>query len=192
MDNRAAKEQMEQAGVEFAPGLTLAQLRAAEQRWRFEFPPDLAELLSFALPISGGWYDWRDPDNAAIVSAMQWPLEGMRFDIENNTFWPREWGERPSTIDAAFEIAATQVSHAPPLVPLCGHRYMPTEPHERDNPVFSVYQTDIIYYGANLWEYLSNEYSYFFRGPGSEFEISSPIKPIRFWSWLVDLNNGAV
>jgi len=30
--------------------------------------------------------------------------------------------------------------------------------------VFSVHQTDIIYYGAHLQNYLENEFSYYFRG----------------------------
>jgi hypothetical protein len=49
--------------------------------------------------------------------------------------------------------------------------------------VFSVWQTDIILYGANLTEYLANEFK-------RRYEISPETRTIRFWSRLVDLNNG--
>jgi hypothetical protein len=35
---------------------------------------------------------------------------------------------------------------------------MPAEPYRSGNPVFSIMQTDIIYYGANLPHYLLNEF----------------------------------
>jgi len=191
MDIVLAKELMEKARVSFAPGLTVEEVTAAEQRWRLRFPPDLAEFLRYGLPVSGGWFDWRDLRNPAIERALEWPLEGMCFDIEHNTFWPDEWGLRPASLSTAFEIARAEVAKAPRLVPVCAHRYIPAEPPETGNPVFSVYQTDIICYGADLWEYLSNEYSYYFRGPGAGFTVPENPKQIRFWSWLVHLNDDA-
>jgi hypothetical protein len=67
-------------------------------------------------------------------------------------WWP-EWGEEPASPDARKEVLRSVVSHAPKLIPLIGHRYLPEEPHEAGNPVFSVYQSDVIYYGANLTDY---------------------------------------
>ena len=72
-----------------------------------------------------------------------------------------------------------------------GHRFIPATPSESDNPIFSVYQTDIICYGRNLLEYLENELSLAAFGK-QRYQISEPVKVIPFWSHLVDLNNGLV
>ncbi len=52
--------------------------------------------------------------------------------------------------------------------------------------MFSVYQTDIIYYGANLSHYFENETS----APQENWERPWPdCRYIRFWSDLVERNN---
>jgi len=94
------------------------------------------------LPTGGSFPDWRGLP-AALDERFAWPLEGMYFDIEHNAFWPSEWGPRPGSLDDAKAIAAQHVAAAPPLVPICSHRYIPTEPYAAGNPVFSIYQTDI-------------------------------------------------
>jgi hypothetical protein len=62
------------------------------------------------------------------------------------------------------------------LIPIYGHRMMPDEPHLPGNPVFSVYQTDIIYYGYDLADYLRHE----FHLPGRE-PWPERVRAIRFW-----------
>ena len=46
----------------------------------------------------------------------------------------------------------------PKLIPIYSSRYIPESPKETGNPVFSVYQTDIIYYGFDLLSYFENEF----------------------------------
>jgi hypothetical protein len=46
--------------------------------------------------------------------------------------------------------------------------------------VFSVYQSDIIYYGRDLTDYLNRE----FRSPMDRSPIVG-VRPVRFWSDLV-------
>jgi hypothetical protein len=53
---------------------------------------------------------------------------------------------------------------------------MPDEPQGAGNPVFSVHQTDIIYYGFDLADYLRHEFNL----PGRE-PWPSQIRTIRFW-----------
>jgi hypothetical protein len=65
------------------------------------------------------------------------------------------------------------------LVPLISHRYIPSEPNEAGNPVFSVYQSDVIYYGADLADYFEHELD-------GWAPVTTPIKHIRFWSDLVE------
>jgi len=64
---------------------------------------------------------------------------------------------------------------------------LPDRPPAPGNPVFSVYQTDIIYYGGDLENYLCNEYHYYFGTP-QYVALPSQIRSIEFWSWLVELN----
>jgi hypothetical protein len=178
---------LDRAGVTFDAGLTPSELSAAEHRYGFRFPPDLRAFLAFALPVGRGFPTWRDLESPELVATMDWPLEGMCFDIENNTFWPPEWGDRPADLQAAFAVARSLVARAPRLIPVAaGHRYLPDRPCEAGNPVFSVYQTDIIYYGSDLENYLHREFYYYFGVPQSP--VASTIKEIEFWSWLVALN----
>lgn len=179
---------MEKAGTVFHPGLSASELQVVEEMWQLHFPPDLRALLQRALPVSDGWYDWRTYPNEAIAHAILWPEEGILFDIEHNAFWPGEWGSKPANKQEAFSIARKHIREAPKLIPLTGHRYLPSEPCESGNPVFSVHQTDIIYYGDHLFEYLANEYSYYFHGLGATHQLSQSVKDIRFWSWMVFLN----
>jgi hypothetical protein len=158
---------------EWTTGYTQDELDAAQERFQLPFPPDLVDLFCDRRPLRG--YDWR-VDHEDIIKVLKWPLEGIIFDIENNSFWPGEWGARPTRKDERAEIATTVVAQAPKLIPLISHRFLPTEPFERGNPVFSIHQTDIIYYGANLLHYFGNEF-----GGWSDLEPSA-YRRIRFWS----------
>src|SRR3954469_25247226 len=53
---------------------------------------------------------------------------------------------------------------------------MPDEPHLQGDSVFSVHQTDIIFYGSNLEVYLRREFGLDDQDPGFGNEA-----PIRFW-----------
>ncbi|MBW8841693.1 MAG: hypothetical protein JF608_07780 [Sphingomonadales bacterium] len=156
-------------------GYSRAELDRAQEEFGLIFPPDLVDLLRDRRPISG--YDWR-VDYEHIREMLAWPLEGMLFDIEHNGFWLSEWGDCPETEVERTEIATAAVAKAPKLIPLIGHRYLPTEPSEAGNPVFSIQQTDIIYYGANLDHYFQNEFDRW------SVLDDSAYRHIAFWSDL--------
>ena len=142
------------------PGLTDVQMRRVQERYDLRFPPDLVELFSELVPLGPRFYDWADetPENVAHIRGMiGWPVEGVLFDVENNAVWLPEWGERPAQKEDAIALAAEHLGTAPHLVPLMGHRYLPTEPCKSGNPVFSIYQTDMIVYGRDLNDYFHNE-----------------------------------
>jgi hypothetical protein len=162
-------------------GYSQAELDAAQERFGLQFPPDLVDLLREKKPIEG--YDWRR-DDLAIRKALCWPLDGMLFDVEESDFWLPEWGLRPASASERAQIVVGELAKAPKLIPIIGHRYIPEEPHERGNPVFSVYQTDIIYYGADLENYFLRE----FASTPWEAGPVGPTKRVRFWSDLVDWN----
>lgn len=158
-------------------GYSQVELDLAQERHGLRFPPDLVALLLDRRPLAG--WDWRT-DDAGIRGALEHPLRGLLFDVERNDLWWPEWGERPPSAEERAELVTAIVQAAPRLIPLIGHRYIPEEPHEAGNPVFSVMQSDVIYYGANLAEYFANE----FDGANR----LSAVRRIPFWSKLVERN----
>ncbi len=176
------KVTLESAGVHFDNGLSAEEMAAAEQRFRFIFPDDLRRFLAYCLPIGRGCPNWRYPDDNALADSMAGPLEGICFDVQHNAFWLSEWGAKPTDQDAAFALVAKHVESAPKLIPIFGHRYIPDRPSIAGNPVFSVHQTDIIYYGVDLENYLHNEYHTYFGTP--RYQLPGKIREIEFWSAL--------
>ena len=170
------------------PGLSESELSRAEEIYGFRFPPDLRELLGAALPLSRlesdrqSFPNWREAPNDFIQDIMDWPLDGTLFDIKHDVFWFDAWGKRPDDLNEAFQVARREFSRMPPLIPICGHRFLPSEPCESGNPVLSVYQTDVIYYGSDLLEFFENEFygKYDLKGYGTT------IRKIPFWSYLTE------
>jgi hypothetical protein len=181
---QAEHQILAEAGIIIGPGLDAADVDRAESVIGAKFPPDLRSFLSEGVPLGKGFPDWREPDSAAIRDQLDWPFEGMAFDIEHNVFWLDTWGARPAELAAALEIARAKVAEAPRLIPIVGHRYIPAEPAAAGNPIFSVYQTDIIYYGDDLATFLRCE---FHRLPYAD-AVHAGLRRIRFWSDLVDAN----
>ena len=187
MQIKATIAMLKTAGVLFAPGISDTELRQIETLYRLRFPPDLKEFLKSALPISKGFPNWRDGAEREIMSKLEWPYDGMCFDIKNNAFWLDRWGEQPASTDAACAIARQAVGTAPVLIPIYSHRYIPDRPCERGNPVLSVYQTDIIFYGRDLSDYFENEFS----RTSQERELAlqfkhNQVKRIEFWSDIIE------
>jgi hypothetical protein len=145
-------------GVQFERGLSDAEISSVEKTFAFRFPTDLREFLQLALPVGSGFPNWRSDAKDVLLHKLAWPLEGILFDVERNEFWLPEWGDRPESLVEAIHLASARIEIAPKLVPIYGHRYMPTEPRTPGNPVFSVYQTDIIWYGFDLKDYFRHEF----------------------------------
>lgn len=183
MDIRKMIDILKQKGILFEKGLTSDEINKIESIYDINFPPDLKEFLSIALPISNDFINWRDMSESNIRNIkdrLNWPLEGMIFDIENNEFWYSKWGIKPMDLEEKIMVCRTEMDEVPKLIPICSHRYIPSEPQEAGNPIFSVYQTDIIYYGEDLISYLQIEF-----GIKKYEDINvALIKDIRFWSDL--------
>lgn len=164
-------------GRTWASGYTQGELDEAQEKYDLLFPPDLVALFRERRPVLG--YDWRS-DDKEIRQMLSWPLEGLLFDVESNGLWWPEWGERPIEAKDRETVLGEVLAKAPALIPLISHRYLPTEPHEAGNPVFSIHQSDVIYYGADLADYFERELG------DNRLPLRTPIKRIRFWSELVD------
>ena len=162
-------------------GYTQAQLDEAQERFALKFPPDLVALYREKRPVDA--YDWtRDLDT--IRSMITGPLEGLWFDVQHNVLWLPEWGDKPSKPDDQYAILKAAVEAAPKMIPIYSHRYLPEEPHETGNPIFSVVQSDIIYYGSNLEDYFQREFYGYTSRP---YPVA--FKQIRFWSMMVERNS---
>jgi hypothetical protein len=165
--------------VQWTKGYSQDELDRAQERFGLIFPPDLIALLREKRPTEG--HDWNN--DGAIRRALDFPLARLLSSIELNPHWWPEWGEPPSDTQAREEIVRDVVSRAPKLIPLIGHRYLPAEPNEAGNPVFSVFGFDTIYYGMDLHDYFERE------NAPSDFRVPlSQFKQIRFWSDLVARN----
>ena len=128
-----------------------------EKKWSFAFPPDLRDLLLSRRPLGDGFVDWENDPDDHIRRRLGWPLDGLLFDVDHG-FWLPEWGDRPDDPSGRAEIVKCHVANAPKLIPICGHRYISELPKARNNPILSVYQTDIIVCGGALGAYFQSDH----------------------------------
>ena len=148
--------------VTFQKGLSIDEISQIEKFYNLSFNIDHRNYLMRYVLIGGSFYDWRnDTKNNVehIKKMLNWPLEGILFDIEHNIYWPREIEIKPERITQKKDIFIKYYQeNISKLVPIYGHRYMCSEPKKTGAPVYSVYQTDIIYYGDNILDYFSKEF----------------------------------
>lgn len=166
-------------GVEFETGLTLQEITQIEDVYKIKFPNSLKEFLMMALPISTGFYNWRnlEQDNVmTIMKIINRPIKDVD-ELAEKVFWWDDWGEKPTDkMDIAL-IVRERLKSAPKLIPIYAHRYIPMI-QEDNPPVISIHDIDIIYYGQNLEDYFKVEF-----GVKEHRMIDyKNINPIPFWS----------
>lgn len=162
-------------------GLSNRELAKVEAKFGFTFGPEHRAFLQTVLPVGPSWPDWRKDSEDKLRERLDWPIEGVIFDVHNNGFWPSSWGNKPQRRDAWDPEARAHLAQVPKLVPVFSHRYLASDPGLKPSPVFSVYQTDVIFYGDNLLDYVAHEFS---------VPPLNPSEPthVPFWS---DLAKGA-
>lgn len=171
---------LREAGALLTPGLTAEELGQLEAQLDIEFCADHADFLGLAVPLGEGWIDWRGAPEP-IARRLRQPREGLLFDVLHNDFWPASWGGRPVEPLIAEQEAREQLGRWPQLVPLYGHRYLPSRPIASPAPVFSVVQSDVIYYGYDLLEWVRREFF------GVQLPVARPDRPtVRNWSKLAE------
>lgn len=116
-------------------------------------------------------YNWQT-DMDAINGRFAWLWEGLQFDVEHNDLWLDSWGDRPASLDEQKQRVRDLVLAAPKLIPIFAHRYLLAEPCIPNNPVLSIYQSDIIVYGANLHDYLIAEFGPLLRLNPNEYQAA--------------------
>jgi hypothetical protein len=174
MNTHQAKEIIQaliSKNVNFENGLSNEEILKVELKFDIKFPPDYKLFLQTTLPVSESFVNWREglhstETMAKIFSRLAWPLDGLLFDLKSNDFWIDVWGKMPDSYDQKELIAK--------------------QPNENRNPIFSVHQMDIIYYGYDLATYLANEFHF---ALPNNFDIpEKPVREIEFWSNWVDSN----
>lgn len=171
------------------PGLSDSEFARIESDYGFEFADDHCAFLAAGLPISKPpqpgrawarpWPDWRNGDPDELRERLAWPIEGVLFDVEQDGFWYDAWGDRPSDPGAALAAARGRLSRVPAMVPVCGHRFLPAGRGTCGHPVLSMWQTDIIFYGTNLDDYIQHEFA------GTRTTDGAPIATVPFWRDLL-------
>lgn len=175
-------QRLHASGTRLDPGLSDEEVSRVQDKFDFVFGPEHREFIQSAVPVGKSWPDWRRGSDEDLRGRLDWPVEGVLFDVHNNSFWPTSWGDRPDEKHDRERAARAHLAHVPRLVPLFSHRYLTADPQFVPSPVFSVHQADVIYYGDDLLDYVAHE----FRVP--------PLHPspertyVPFWS---DLAEGA-
>ncbi len=165
-----------------------AEFARVEQAYGFEFADDHRAFLASGLPLNSPpgpgqtwkrpWPDWRHGDPDELRHQLAWPIEGALSDVEHDTLWHPTWGRRPATLELAKETARFHLEQVPKMVPVYGHRYLPAGRGTYGHPVLSIHQTDIIFYGTDLADYIQHEFS------DDEWEIGenwTPSTLVEFW-----------
>jgi hypothetical protein len=155
------------------PGLSEDELAGVERRYGFRFAADHRAFLAAGLPVNGAlppkepgvyyahpepWPDWRAGDPARLREMLDRPTAGVLFDVERNGHWRDEWGECPGPRADRVTTARRLLAGVPTMVPVYAHRYLPAGAGTFGHPVLSMVQTDIIYYGLDLADYIDREF----------------------------------
>lgn len=139
-------------------GLSDSEIDDIQSKLGFAFPPDFRFYLSNASePAIGNCFSWWQFDKKEYESHLEWLLKGVLFDVEHNDIWLKRWGVRPDNRFDMISVVVDDFQSWPKLLPFWGG-YLPANPCEAGNPVFSVKQTDVIYIGGNLADCLISRY----------------------------------
>ncbi len=170
---------MKQKGIKFEKGLTLDELKQIEMIYQIKFPGSLREFLMMAMPVSKGFYNWRDiqEDNVCFIKkVINKPLSDIH-NMAGEVYRCDDWGEEPEDEKNISKEVITRLKEAPQLIPIYAHRYIPMVLDENP-PVLSIHDIDIIYYGENLEDYFNIEF-----GKKTQDAIQfQNITPVSFWS----------
>jgi len=179
-----AKQQVgnQQPAIYGKGGLSTLDIQLIEAKLGFLVPPDFALLLQNVRDPDGVLFPWSRFTKPKYDESIAWILKGIEFDIRENSLWLKRWGARPAALSDALDIARSDFATWPKLLPVSGHRFLAAEPHRADNPVFSINQTDIIYYGANLAHYLIHEFVDHSDGSYVRHTHDQEIQRVEIWS----------
>ncbi len=159
------------------------ELDRVEARYGIRFAVDHRVLPGEGMPVGDGWPNWRDTEHGELRGRLDALVQGVLFDVEHNGCWHGGWGRAPEGVDERVRIARTGLAGVPQLIPVFGHRYLPGIAGQVGHPVLSVHQSDIIYYGADLADYLRREWLGYDAGDDRDRAVRSSVP---FWTGIVE------
>jgi len=165
--------------IKLEEGLKYDEIIQIEKIYNIKFPDSLQKFLTLALPISEGFYNWRNNKESNISFlkyTMNEPIEYVSSMAEE-VYWCDDWGKEPEDKENLIIEVRKRLKSAPKLIPIFSHRYIPMTLDE-DPPIISIHGLDIIYYGKNLEDYFEIE----FGNKQQDSILFSDINPIAFWS----------
>lgn len=161
-------------------GMSLKEISEVEKQLGFQMPEDFRYLLQNIKDAGDVLFPWANFEKEAYDDLINWVQHGIEFDIQHNVFWLKErWGTRPTGFEDCLAIFRKDFPSWPKLLPIYSHRFLAAEPCLSDNPVFSIKQTDIIYYGTDLANYLMNE---FVKPHGQIDQTGKIARKIEIWA----------
>ena len=189
LGEEAARRLARAGGHDIGPGLTDAEFTRIERDHGFELADDHRAFLAAGLPLNppsererpghAGWPDWRNASPSDLREHLGQPVAGALLDVEHNNLWHPTRGRRPARLADALGTARRRLAEAPTMIPVYAHRYLPAGHGTHGHPVLSISQTDIIIYGTDIAEYITNEFN------RSRHFISpdwTPPPMVPFWS----------
>lgn len=146
-------------GISLEPGLSDEEIQKVETIYGIEFPEQWLAVYQQLLPISEGFYNWRDfsAENIEHIKRnLAAPYDGILNSLDE-LVWDASWGIEPTTLlDRNVQIRKI-LGSAPRLIPLYGHRFLPSYENQ-EMPILSVVDLDMIYYGKDLYDYFEIEF----------------------------------
>lgn len=193
-------KKLKNVGIEFEEGLTIDEIAQIEEIYDIKFPKSLKDFFTEALPVFFEyphplpsendsseseileikkrinfpiWNDFSESNILRIKERINFPIKGVMEDVISG-YWLDSWGERPNNAEEIKKISLFHMNKAPKLIPIYSHRYIAQIDGIEDPPIISVMQTDIIYYGNNLFDYFKRE---FLRDTSAKLErpVSIPV-----------------
>lgn len=174
--------QLRRKGIEFAIGLSDEEICWIEHEYEIVFPEELKSFYKEVLPISKGFYNWRDKHNENVTEikrVMSVPVQGIVENVEEID-WNEEWGQEPENLNERKRHIYDMALKAPKLIPIFSHRYIASF-ECKNPPIFSIYGTDIIYFAKSLADYFLVE----FRIKENDIFMNDEVSYIPFWSDLL-------
>ena len=159
-------------------GLTSDKVEQIEKIYKIVFPKSLQDFLMTALPVSKGFYNWRNKEQDNIEYIKNMIIQPIKYisDMPEEIYWCEDWRKEPTDKDV-FKKEVKRLEIAPKLIPIFSHRYMPML-SSANPPIISVHVVDIIYFGEDIRDYLEVEF-----GEKKQNMINfENINPITFWT----------
>ncbi len=155
--------QMKSQGINFYTDVSEELITKIETIYDIKFPMCIREFYLLGIPFSDDksefpqWFDMSDENVKRIKKWISRPNESLRESVKNG-FWISKWGKRPEILQEALKQYDSISENAPALIPIFNHRYFPLIKNLGNPPVISAMACDIVFYGADFYDYLKREF----------------------------------